>query len=756
MKIGYNHSERLVDRSKFSMQFVFFDYPLTTVLGCCSVLAMFGLTWKVRRWKNLFPFLVVSWLVLFGMLAIGIYFVDYVANTAKEGLQNKLSGLAKSFAVALKDAGHENITLDTPSDDPLYWKMIAMMSEWQKQIPAAVSIYTFRKNSDGEIVFICCPPADLNRDGKFEGAKEQLVPKGTVYGFESDEDISEILDAFLGQSGFGDAPAEDDWGLWITAAEPMFAESGDRVDAVLGVDFWGEDWNANVWHAVFWPKLFLMLSIVLFFAVQIFMIRQQIIEDKLTGYAADLERTMDDLVEAKKHADIAVQAKSFFLANISHEIRTPMSAILGCVDMLVHAEEGKTVELNQEQLVDIIQKSSKNLMSIVDDLLTYSSIDTNRIILESVPIDLRQLVADVKIMAGSHLETKPQLQFHTEWKDSVPTKVIGDPARIRRILLALISNAVKFTEIGHITLRCSAIPFSEESERSEMSYPTPISSQTIPFLSPQIAHARGLRGMVHVAHSEQTGLQTLYNLSQTLDKWRASPTALLLRFDVSDTGIGIAEEQFGTLFAPLSQVDDTSTRKFGGIGLGLSIVKGLAQLMGGDVQVTSKLGQGSTFSVFIPVNRCEDSDVPHPHKKRLPQPQETQPESLPLHDYVVLVVDDVMVNRIVVETQLREMGAKVQNAPNGKVAVDLVSEAETPDRSFDFILMDLQMPIMDGFEATRTLRQQGFNNPIIALTANRDSTRKAVDAGCNVVLSKPLDRETLLNAVFSLTRTTKQ
>jgi len=142
---------------------------------------------------------------------------------------------------------------------------------------------------------------------------------------------------------------------------------------------------------------------------------------------------------------------------------------------------------------------------------------------------------------------------------------------------------------------------SEEMEYMGATYSAPVSSYTspVPFLSPHIAQAKGLRGMVHIASAEQSSQHTI-NPSQTLETWKTLPTALLLRIDVSDTGIGIAKEQFGTLFKPFSQLDDTSTRKFGGTGLGLSIVKGLVELMGGDVQVASNLGQGSTFSVFIP------------------------------------------------------------------------------------------------------------------------------------------------------------
>ena len=689
-------------------------------------------------------YLIVSWMILLGIQATSIYCIDRVAEIAKEGLKGNLSGLAKSFAVALKDAGHENVTLEMSDDHPLYRKMLAMMSAWQDQISVAASIYTFRKNADGEIAFICCPPADLNRDGKIEGDKEELTAKGEIYEYESDDDIHEILDAFSGHPGFNNIPVRDKWGLWITATEPIFGGNHEHVDAVLGVDFWGEDWNAHIRHAMFWPKLFLLLSMVLFFVVQVFTIRRQIIEDKLIDYAAELEHTMDKLVEAKKEADSAAQAKSFFLANVSHEIRTPMNGILGCIEMLA-----SVADRQQMQLFDIMQKCSKNLLAIIDDVLTFSNIDTNRIALESVPMELRQLVEDVKIMLASSLEEKPQLQFRTEWDEGVPETISGDPVRMRQILLCLVSNAIKFTETGCITVHCSVMIPSDKTEPTEV---TAIESTQV--LSPKIALAKGLRGVIQtIEHVEQQTV--IYQPSIPGSLCKLLPNTSILRMDVTDTGIGIARNQFDILFKPFSQVDGSLTRKFGGTGLGLSIVRGLVQLMGGSVLVTSELGHGSTFSVFIPFNESADTAVPNMAQPSSPSGTEASSKELPLRHYNILIVDDVAVNRLVLEAKLLELGAKVQCAVTGQAALDSVGQAKSERKPFDLILMDVQMPIMDGIEATRILRQQGFTKPIVALTAKREDSGKAIEAGCHSVLIKPVDQKVLLETVASLLRKTK-
>jgi CheY-like chemotaxis protein len=231
------------------------------------------------------------------------------------------------------------------------------------------------------------------------------------------------------------------------------------------------------------------------------------------------------------------------------------------------------------------------------------------------------------------------------------------------------------------------------------------------------------------------------------------PNALILRFDVSDTGIGIAGDQFDVLFQPFSQVDGSLTRKFGGTGLGLSIVKGLVQLMGGSVLVESELGRGSTFSVLIPFNVPLETTV----QNKTPVLSGTDESSVnpPLRDCHILVAEDVAVNRLVLEARLLELGATVQCAANGQATVDLASHAEKGQKPFDIILIDLQMPVMGGVEPTRTLRHRGFTKPILALTSKREDKDKAVEMGCDLVLLKPVDPKVLLDAIVSLVQKTK-
>jgi signal transduction histidine kinase len=325
-----------------------------------------------------------------------------------------------------------------------------------------------------------------------------------------------------------------------------------------------------------------------------------------------------------------------------------------------------------------MRKSGKNLMAIIDDVLTFSNIDTNRIVLESAPVDLRQVIDEVKIMVESRLAQKPDLQFRTLWGEAVPKIISGDYIRLRQILYGLVSNAIKFTETGNITVHCSALSHTEHVKHTEDSASSESTHASIPTLHPKIAQTKGLRGVIHPI--EYAGLHTVISQPTIQESmWKLSPNPSVVRIDVSDTGIGIAKEQLDDLFKPFLQVDNSPTRQFGGTGLGLSIVKGLVQLMGGNVLVKSELGYGSTFSVLIPFDESVDSiSLSKPRAlSSLQQETEAKSSHKPLLDYNILIVDDVAVNRLVLEAKLLEMGASVKSAANGLAAVELLQQYKT-------------------------------------------------------------------------------
>jgi PAS domain S-box-containing protein len=361
----------------------------------------------------------------------------------------------------------------------------------------------------------------------------------------------------------------------------------------------------------------------------------------------------------------AIKAKSTFLANMSHEIRTPLNGVLGMSQLLASAELSPA---NAEIVQDIIT-SGEMLMGIINDLLDFSKIDADKMTLERRSFSPRNMVISTATIVKKMVADKG-IALRIELDPNAPGLVLGDEIRTRQILLNLITNAVKFTSKGSVTV-----------------------------------------GLKHVESSD-------------------NPNSVLLRFSITDTGIGLSDEQIGRLFKPFSQSDQTITRKFGGTGLGLTIAKRLAKLMGGDIEVTSALGQGSTFTVCIAVesaNAALEPKVVAPVKS-----------GLSLKNLQVLVAEDNATNQKLMKMLCAKFGVNHTLAQNGREAFDL---AQT--KKWDLILMDLQMPEMGGLDSTRAIRSTpgpSQNSTIIALTANafEEDKRECLDAGMNGFMGKPL------------------
>lgn len=412
-------------------------------------------------------------------------------------------------------------------------------------------------------------------------------------------------------------------------------------------------------------------------------------------------RDKEALKEAKARAEAANQAKSLFLASMSHEIRNPMNVIMGMAGLLCNAELGP----REQEYAEMIDESARSLLVIINDILDFSKIESGKLELEHVAFNLP--LAIEKAVKPFKLESQKKglaLKLHVE--TDVPQRVYGDPGRLKQVLYNLLGNALKFTEQGEIAINV-------EKE---------------PAITTAMTDSKLTR--VH--------------------------------FAVRDTGIGIPADKLGLLFESFSQVDSSITRKYGGTGLGLAISKKVIELMGGTISVNSKQGVGSTFAFILPLKRIakEETTVAQNVSSELPEALSGAAGDHPSLSFAgdgvkpleILLVEDKPMNRKLATVLLERQGWKVTTAHNGRHALELLSS-----QHFDLILMDIQMPEMDGLEATKRIRaaeqKSGSYIPIIAMTAHalEGDREQFMKAGMDDYVSKPIDQQELYRAVEQAT-----
>jgi two-component system CheB/CheR fusion protein len=394
-----------------------------------------------------------------------------------------------------------------------------------------------------------------------------------------------------------------------------------------------------------------------------------------------IEESNTELIEAKDNAELkaqiaeeAVKVKQQFLSNMSHEIRTPMNAIVGFTKVLLKTN----LSDKQNEFLQAIKTSGETLTVLINDILDLAKVDAGKMSFEQTPFKMETAISSMLHLFEIKIKEK-NLVLVKEYDKGIPEILMGDPTRLHQIILNLVSNAIKFTTKGKISVSVNLL--SEDEEK------------------------------------------------------------VTIEFSVTDTGIGIPQDKIGTIFEIFQQADSGTARLYGGTGLGLAIVKQLVEPQGGSINVISKVGQGSTFSFILNFNKIGDNTIVEPNITE---------STRKIENVKILVVEDIMLNQLLMKTLLSDFGFEYDIASNGKIAIEKLQV-----NTYDIILMDLQMPEMNGFEATEYIRNvMNSKIPIIALTADVTTVdlTKCTAVGMNDYISKPLDDKLLYDKIVSLVK----
>ncbi|HTN75286.1 MAG TPA: ATP-binding protein, partial [Pirellulaceae bacterium] len=639
--------------------------------------------------------LLLGWQFLAVVLVPGWYLVQASGEQEADRLRRLIAGYAPIYAEELERLGHARLPDNPSADDPLYLTLLQMEKRWLASNPNVADIYTFRQLPNGQVVMLVDSETDYNRNQQYDGKREGRTPPGEPY----PNTTPQLLRAFAYGSSEIDGPVTDRWGTWISANVPMRNERGE-IEAVLGVDYPAQEWLQSIAEARLATLCVLGVVILILLAALCVVSLQNASVSRYRQVAEALQRSLTEVAEARANLETQatqLQAKNQQLQSarlLAESAGRAKSEFLANMSHEIRtpmtAILGYTDLLLEDETAPARISAARTIQRNGQHLL-----DIINDVLDLSKIEANKLTLDLIPCQASHIlaEVIALMSVRAEAKGLTLTTRSDD-----RLPTAVISDPTRLRQIL-INLIGNAIKFTEQ-------------------------------GGVGIA-VQALGIQD---------------NRVEIEFAVIDSGIGLTHEERERLFVPFTQADSSMTRRFGGTGLGLTISQRLAQILGGEITVETRPRHGSTFRLrFI----AEIAALPEP-PVAVPALVASAAQTLP-PGLNILLAEDGPDNQRLIAMMLRKAGAQVAVADHGLKALEAIETLATQGQAFDVILMDMQMPVMDGYTATATLRSRGYTGIVIALTAHamQGDREKCLEAGCSHFATKPIDRQRLVKTIVA-------